>query len=132
MSQEKSRPAAPRQTSTVLDAWLRSRRGPGDETFALRPGERLHEARVYPGRIEGYRLELLSKAGDGGITLVATLLRPDATVSFQRRWERLDEQRYAAAVEEVEREVGRLGLCDPEAVQVLRPETDAPNAGHPA
>ena len=116
---------ARREASRVLDSWLRSRSGPTVESFSLGEGERLHEARVYPGRIEGYRLELLSKRGADGIATVATLLRPDKTVSFQRRFDRLDEAGYAAAVAEIEHEVGRLGLCDLDAVEVLRPGDDA-------
>ncbi|RDI75974.1 hypothetical protein Gocc_0393 [Gaiella occulta] len=121
MSEGRQRGRATRETNRVLDAWLRSRKGPAADAFALRAGERLHEARVYRGTIEGYRLEVLSKRAARGIELVATLRRPDATVSFQRGWDALDEPGYAAAVEEVEREVARLGLCDPERVQVFAP-----------
>ena len=117
-----SRRSPTRKPSSVLDAWLQSRSGPSVEGFSLEPGERLHEARVYPGRIEGYRLEVLSKTGPAGTTVVATLLRPDTTVTFQRRWDGLDDAGYAAAVADVEREVGRLGLCDLERVQVVRAE----------
>lgn len=81
---------------------------------------------MYPGTIEGYRLELISKSGARGIELVATLLRPDATVSFQRRWDALDEDGYTAAVGEVVGEVSRLGLCDPDRVEVLGPGANPP------
>ena len=121
---------ARREASRVLDEWLRSRSGPTVESFSLGAGERLHEARVYPGRIEGYRLELLSKAGPSGIAAVATLLRPDKTVSFQRRWEGLDESGYEAAVGEIEAEVGRLGLCDLAAVEIVHGGDDG--AANPA
>jgi hypothetical protein len=118
-----------RQTSRVLDAWLDSRRGPGADGFTLAADERLHEARVYPGAIEGYRLELVSKIGSRGIALVATLLRPDGTVSFQRRWTGLDDGAYAAAVGDVVGEVARLGLCDPARVEIRGSGTKLPSNG---
>ncbi len=124
MSEQKRPGVGRRRTSTVLDAWLRSRSGPRTDELRLGRGERLHEARVYPGRIPGYRLELLSKVGAEGIALVATLLRPDTTVSFQRRWDGLDEAAYERAVGEVEREVERLGLCDPSTVEVHRAQSE--------